>query len=69
MVNKDTVPVDQNSLVATKVVEKNERIITFSVILFESPVYYKSGDLVHLIPAQLTNKAMEMVSSASTNSE
>ena len=45
----------------SKVIEKNERLLAFTAILFSKPTYNKDGDLKTLHPAELSDEANEVV--------
>ena len=53
----------------TKVVEKNEKLIAFSSILFSLPSYNRSGNLTALVPGEITDEASELLLSSTSISE
>ena len=53
----------------TKLVEKNDRLISFLSVFFSRPQYDRNGDITSLLPADLTDDALELLSSTSTTSD
>ena len=53
----------------TKIVEKNEKLIAFSSILFSLPSYDRSGNLTGLVPGDITDEASELLLSSTSTSE
>ena len=53
----------------SKIVEKNDRVIAFYAILFAKAQYDRHGKVSNLIPAELSDDALELFSSSSSISE
>ena len=65
---------DNNTVVTaaskeSKTIEKNEWVIAFYAILFAKAQYDRHGKVSNLIPAELSNDALELFSSSSSISE
>ena len=65
---------DQNTVNTTttqdnNVLEKNARLISLLSVYFSKPVYDRNGSISSLIPANLTDEALDMLSSSSSSSD
>ena len=60
-----TVVTNSSNTQDTKLVEKNDSLISFLSVFFSRPPD-RDGDITSLLPANLTNEALEMLSSTST---
>ena len=67
MLNNNTV-VTENSKESKKII-KNERVIAFYAILFAKAQYDRHGKISNLIPADLSDDALELFSSSTSTSE
>ena len=52
-----------------KIVEKNEKVILYYALLFAKPQYDKNGAIVTLLPGDISDEVMEVLSSLSSVSE
>ena len=64
-----TIVTSQSKSEEAKIVEKNEKVILFYALLFSKPQYDKNGAIVSLLPGDLSDEALEVLSSASSVSE
>ena len=69
MTGNDANTVVTNNTNETKLVEKNDRLISFLSVFFSRPQYDRNGDISSLIPAELTDEALELLSSSSSTSD
>ena len=58
-----------NASVNSKLVDKNENLMSFLQIFFSRPQYDHSGSIAALLPAELTVEALELLSSHSSTSD
>ena len=58
-----------NALVDSKLVDKNENLMSFLQIFFSRPQYDRSGSIASLLPAELTVEALELLSSHASTSD
>ena len=58
-----------NTSVDSKLVDKNENIMSFLQIFFSRPQYDRSGSIAALLPTELTVEALELLSSHSSTSD
>ena len=65
---------DNNTVVTatsstSKVAEKNERVLSFYSVLFASAQYDRHGKVTALLPAEISDDALELFSSSSSVAE
>ena len=65
----DKTIVSNNSSHDTKVIEKNEKLISFLAIMFSRATYDRNGNISSLSPGELTDEAKELFTSSSTTTE
>ena len=53
----------------SKTLDKNERLVTFMSLFFSRPQYDRDGQMVTLIPAELSDEALDMLSSSTSTSD
>ena len=64
-----TVVTSQAKSEEAKIIEKIEKVILFYALLFAKPQYDKNGAIVTLLPGDISDEAMEVLSSTSSVSE
>ena len=58
--------VSHTSSIDSKMVEKNDKLISFLSILYSTPTYDRTGNVGSLSPAQLTDEALELLKNSSS---
>ena len=64
-----TVVTSASSALESKTIDKNERLITFMSLFFPRPQYDREGQMVTLLPAELSDEALDMLTSSTSTSD
>ena len=58
-----------NTTQHAQLIEKNERLISLLSVYFSKPVYDRNGSISSLLPAELTDEALDLLSSSTSSSD
>ena len=64
-----TIVTSTSSTQDQKLIEKNERLIAFLQIFFSRPEYDRTGNITSLLPGQITDEALELLTSNSSTAD
>ena len=64
-----TIVTSASSAHESKTLDKNKRIITFMSLFFSRPQYDRDGQMVTLLPAELSDEALDMLTSSTSTSD
>ena len=65
----NTVITNTSTTQDASLIEKNDRLISLLSIYFSKPVYDRNGGISSLVPGELTDEALELLSSTSATSD